>query len=96
MTTNDSLGIKRDAAMALLGIKKYAFGAWIRRKRAQGIEIKVEGMALYRRDLLLEAFYSSSKAAPPKRKLTALQKMEAKENGNQAALRNGAKAKKRR
>jgi hypothetical protein len=89
---DESLGLTAAGAMALLGIKnRHTFQAWIARKRAQGIECKMEGLNLYRRDRLIEAAYGKEKALVPK--LDAYEKQKRKEHGRKTPLCDGPKKK---
>jgi len=64
---DESLGLTAAEAMRLIGIKnRHTFQAWIARKRALGIECKMEGLNLYRRDRLIEAAYGKEKTPAPK------------------------------
>jgi hypothetical protein len=99
LMAEDSLGLTRDAAMELLGIdNKYRFGAWVRRKRAQGIEIKMDGLNLYRRDLLIEAAtLPASRRVQAQPQLSAYEKQKRKQDdgGKTSISQDGKKAKRK-
>jgi hypothetical protein len=89
---DESLGLTAAEAMALIGIKtRHTFQAWIARKRAQGIECRMEGLNLYRRDRLIEAAYGKDRA--PAAKLDAYEKQKRKEYGRKTPLCDGPKKK---